>query len=233
MAFINVSKVTKEFKTNNITYKAVDDISLTIDKGEFVILLGDSGAGKSTLLNMLGGLDFITAGDITVDETSLSSLNEKELTLYRRDKVGFVFQFYNLMSSLTVRENIEIIGSNSPGHWDIDELLSYLGLLERKKYFPAQMSGGEQQRVAIARAMYKNPSILLCDEPTGALDYINSKNILALIQRVNREKGKTVVMVTHNNAIDVIAHKVVKMKSGKIRDIIINENPTPVEDLEW
>ncbi|MCL2838527.1 MAG: ABC transporter ATP-binding protein [Oscillospiraceae bacterium] len=230
---IEIKNLIREFKNGDKVFRAVDDVNLTINDGEFVLLLGDSGAGKSTLLNILGGLDTATSGSLCVTEHDLATLNERELNKYRREVIGFVFQFYNLISALTVIENVEIVKGMTKVPLNGEELLEYLGLSHRRNHFPSQMSGGEQQRCAIARALYKNPDILLCDEPTGALDYENSKNILALLQKINRENKKTIIMVTHNNALEPIASKIVKMKSGKITEVIVNENPVNVENLEW
>jgi len=230
---IKTENLTREFKNGDRIFRALDDANLTIDNGEFVLLLGDSGAGKSTLLNILGGLDTATSGHAYVAEQDLATLNERQLNKYRRETIGFVFQFYNLISALTVIENVEIVKGMTKSPLNGEELLEYLGLGHRRNHFPSQLSGGEQQRCAIARALFKNPDILLADEPTGALDYENSKNILALLQKINRENNKPIVMVTHNNALEPIAHKVVRMKSGKIIDIVENKNPVNVDDLEW
>jgi len=233
MPFIEIRSLLKEYESGNVVYRAVDRIDLAINEGEFVILLGDSGAGKSTVLNMLGGLDTITDGDLIVDGENLNGMSERRLIKYRRSSVGFVFQFYNLISSLTALENVRIVERMTDEAFDGAELLEYLGIGHRKRNFPSQMSGGEQQRVAIARAICKNPKLLLCDEPTGALDYLNSKNILSLIQRINRELHKTTVIVTHNNAIEPMADKVIRMRSGKIIDVRVNENPADILALEW
>jgi len=233
MPFIEMKDLLKEYKTGDVIYRAVDKINLEIEEGELVILLGDSGAGKSTVLNMLGGLDTITDGGLFVAGENLKGMSEQRLTKYRRESIGFIFQFYNLISSLTALENVRLVENMTQEPFDAKELLEYLGIGHRQKYFPSQMSGGEQQRISIARALCKNPKLLLCDEPTGALDYLNSKNILSLIQKVNREMNKTTMIVTHNTAISSMANKVVKMKSGKIIDIKYNEHPIDVEDLEW
>jgi len=233
MSAIEIKNLTREFTNGDRVFRALDNANLTINEGEFVLLLGDSGAGKSTLLNILGGLDSATSGQLLVDGRDLTTLNERQLNKYRRETIGFVFQFYNLISALTVRENVEIVKNMTKTPLESGALLEYLGLGHRQKHFPSQLSGGEQQRCAIARALFKNPEILLCDEPTGALDYENSKNILALLQKINRENNKTVIIVTHNNAIEPIATKIARMKSGKITEIIENENPMNVEELEW
>ena len=233
MSYIQIKNVIKEYAAGEVVFRALDDVSLDINEGELVMLLGDSGAGKSTLLNIIGGLDTMTGGDILVNNRSLKDANERAITDYRRKSVGFIFQFYNLVSSLTALENVQLVKKMSENPIDSFELLDYLGIGHRSKNFPSQLSGGEQQRIAIARALCKNPELLLCDEPTGALDYQNSKNILSLIQKVNREKNKTIIIVTHNNAIAPIADKVVRMKSGKIKEVIINDKPSNIEDLEW
>ena len=232
MAYIQVRDVVKEYAAGALVSRALDGVSLDVERGELVMLLGDSGAGKSTLLNILGGLDTLTGGDLTVGGVSLRASSARAMARYRRQSVGFVFQFYNLISSLTALENVRLVRGMSPAPLDGAALLDYLGVGHRKGHFPAQLSGGEQQRVAIARALCKNPDLLLCDEPTGALDYQNSRNILELLQRVNREQGKTTVIVTHNNAIEPMAHKVVRMKSGRITEVLV-QTPTPVEELEW
>jgi len=230
---IEIKNLTREFQNGDKVFRALDNANLTINNGEFVLLLGDSGAGKSTLLNILGGLDGATSGELFVNGRNLATMKERELNKYRRETIGFIFQFYNLISALTVRENVEIVKGMTKTPLNTDELLEYLGLDERKNHFPSQLSGGQQQRCAIARALFKNPDILLADEPTGALDYENSKSILALLQKINRENNKPIIMVTHNNALEPIAHKIVRMKSGRITEIIVNENPVNVEDLEW
>lgn len=233
MSYIEMTDVVKEYAAGELAVRALDGVSLHIEEGELVLFLGDSGAGKSTLLNILGGLDTLTSGDITVSGVSLKASNRRAMARYRRRSVGFVFQFYNLISSLTALENVRLVRNMTDAPLDGLELLRYLGMEERKSAFPAQLSGGEQQRVAIARALCKNPELLLCDEPTGALDYQNSRNILALIQKVNREQNRTTVIVTHNNAIEPMADKVVRMKSGKILEVHINHSPRPIAELEW
>ena len=233
MSYIEVVHVVKEYAAGEVVSRALDDVSLNIEQGELVLFLGDSGAGKSTLLNILGGLDTLTSGDIAVGGVSLRASSRRAMAKYRRRSVGFVFQFYNLISSLSALENVRLVRKMSEHPLDGGEVLEYLGMGHRKDHFPAQLSGGEQQRVAIARALCKNPELLLCDEPTGALDYQNSRVILGLLQKVNREQGKTTVIVTHNNAIEPIADKVVRMRSGRITEVRQNRAPSRVEDLEW
>ena len=212
---------------------ALDGIDFSIDQGEFVIIVGASGAGKSTILNILGGMDTATSGQMTVDGNQISSYNKKQMTEYRRYDVGFVFQFYNLVQNLTARENVELAVQVSKNPLDVDETLEAVGLTDRKGNFPSQLSGGEQQRVAIARALAKNPKMLLCDEPTGALDYNTGKSILKLLQDTARQNDMTVIIVTHNAALTSIGNKVIRVKSGKIESISVNEHPTDIADVEW
>lgn len=233
MPFIEFKDVNKIYKTGEIEIKAVDKISFPIEKGEFVIIVGPSGAGKTTVLNMLGGMDKPTSGVINVDGTDIAKFNEKELTTFRRDEVGFVFQFYNLVPNLTAYENVELATQICKNPVDAEIILAEVGLHNRKDNFPSQLSGGEQQRVSIARALAKNPKLLLCDEPTGALDYITGKSILKLLQDMCREKGMTVIVITHNSALMPMADKIVKINDGRIERILLNENPTPVEQIEW
>ncbi len=233
MPFIEFKNVSKTYKTGEIEIKAVDSISFPIEKGEFVIIVGPSGAGKTTVLNMLGGMDMPTTGVINVDGTDIAGFNEKQLTGYRRDDVGFVFQFYNLVQNLTAYENVELATQICKNPVDAEELLSEVGLANRKDNFPSQLSGGEQQRVAIARALAKNPKLLLCDEPTGALDYVTGKSILQLLQDMCREKGMTVIVITHNSALIPMADKIIKINDGKVERILLNGSPTPVEQIEW
>lgn len=233
MPLIEFKNVVKTYKTGEIEIKAVDGISFPIEKGEFVIIVGPSGAGKTTVLNMLGGMDMPTSGEIKVDTIDIAKFDEKQLTGYRRDDVGFVFQFYNLVQNLTAYENIELATQICKNPVDAETLLSEVGLANRKDNFPSQLSGGEQQRVAIARALAKNPKLLLCDEPTGALDYITGKSILKLLQDMCREKGMTVIVITHNSALMPMADKIIKINDGKVERILINEQPTPVEQIEW
>ncbi len=233
MPLIEFKNVVKTYKTGEIEIKAVDGISFPIEKGEFVIIVGPSGAGKTTVLNMLGGMDMPTSGEIKVDTVDIAKFDEKQLTGYRRDDVGFVFQFYNLVQNLTAYENIELATQLCKNPVDAEALLAEVGLANRKDNFPSQLSGGEQQRVAIARALAKNPKLLLCDEPTGALDYITGKSILQLLQDMCREKGMTVIVITHNSALMPMADKIIKINDGKVERILINEQPTPIEQIEW
>lgn len=230
---VKVTDLKKHYQMGEVTVKALRGDSFEIVDGEFIVVLGPSGSGKSTLLNMIGGMDQPTSGQVMFYEDEVTQYNEKELTQYRRDKIGFVFQFYNLMANLTARENVELATEICSDPLDIDEVMNDVGLDERKNHFPSQMSGGEQQRVAIARAVAKNPKLLLCDEPTGALDYSTGKSILRLLVDINKKYNKTVMVITHNAAIGNIADTVIKMRSGEIEEIIKNENPTAPERIEW
>lgn len=233
MSFIEMKNVTKTYKMGEVEIKALDDVGFGIEKGEFVVIVGPSGAGKTTILNILGGMDTATSGEIFVDNETITKFDEKALTGYRRDDVGFVFQFYNLVGNLTALENVELALQISKNPLNAKTVLQEVGLGNRMDNFPAQLSGGEQQRVSIARALAKNPKLLLCDEPTGALDYITGKSILKLLQDTCREKGVTIVVITHNLAIAPMADKVIKVKNGKIDQILMNKRPTPVEYIEW
>ncbi|MGN0569774.1 MAG: ABC transporter ATP-binding protein [Candidatus Fimenecus sp.] len=233
MSFIDLKDVTKTYKMGEVEIKAVDGVSFPIEKGEFVVIVGPSGAGKTTVLNILGGMDKPTSGTITVDGTDISKFKEKELTKYRRDDVGFVFQFYNLVQNLTALENVELASQICQNPVSAEEVLREVGLGSRLDNFPSQLSGGEQQRVSIARALAKNPKLLLCDEPTGALDYITGKSILKLLQDTCREKKMTVIVITHNSALTPMADKIIQIKNGKVDKILLNQNPTPVELIEW
>ncbi|MGN0539254.1 MAG: ABC transporter ATP-binding protein [Candidatus Fimenecus sp.] len=233
MSFIDLKDVTKTYKMGEVEIKAVDGVSFPIEKGEFVVIVGPSGAGKTTVLNILGGMDKPTSGSITVDGTDISKFKEKELTKYRRDDVGFVFQFYNLVQNLTALENVELASQICQNPVGAEEVLREVGLGSRLDNFPSQLSGGEQQRVSIARALAKNPKLLLCDEPTGALDYITGKSILKLLQDTCREKKMTVIVITHNSALTPMADKIIQIKNGKVDKILLNPNPTPVELIEW
>ena len=233
MSFIEVKNVTKTYKMGEVEIKALDDAGFGIEKGEFVVVVGPSGAGKTTILNILGGMDTATSGEIFVDNEDVAKFDEKALTAYRRDDVGFVFQFYNLVGNLTALENVELALQISKNPLSAKTVLQEVGLSNRMHNVPAQLSGGEQQRVSIARALAKNPKLLLCDEPTGALDYVTGKSILKLLQDTCREKGVTIVVITHNLAIAPMADKVIKVKNGKIDQILQNKRPTPVEYIEW
>lgn len=231
--YIEVKNIKKHYQMGEVKIKALDGVDFSIKKGEFVVVAGPSGAGKSTVLNILGGMDNLSSGEITVDGKDISRYNSKQLTTYRRQDIGFVFQFYNLVQNLTAIENIELATQICENPLDPEKVLEQVGLKERRNNFPAQLSGGEQQRVAIARALAKNPKLLLCDEPTGALDYNTGKAILKLLQDTCREMGMTVIVITHNLAITPMADKVIKVKNGKVHSIDINENPVPVERIEW
>ncbi|EQB87343.1 putative ABC transport system ATP-binding protein [Clostridium punense] len=231
--YIEVKNIKKHYQMGEVKIKALDGVDFSIKKGEFVVVAGPSGAGKSTVLNILGGMDNLSSGEITVDGKDISRYNLKQLTTYRRQDIGFVFQFYNLVQNLTAIENIELATQISENPLDPEKVLEQVGLKERRNNFPAQLSGGEQQRVAIARALAKNPKLLLCDEPTGALDYNTGKAILKLLQDTCREMRMTVIVITHNLAITPMADKVIKVKNGKVHSIDINENPVPVERIEW
>ena len=233
MSFIELKDVVKEYKTGEVSIKAADGISLSIEKGEFVVIVGPSGAGKTTVLNILGGMDTLTSGSVIVDGTDISKYNSKNLTAYRRYEIGFVFQFYNLVQNLTAKENVELANQISKNPLDAAEVLTEVGLKDRMNNFPAQLSGGEQQRVAIARALAKNPKMLLCDEPTGALDYNTGKAILKLLQDTCRKKGMTVIVITHNQAIVPMADRVFKIKNGQVSDTYVNNSIVSVERIEW
>lgn len=233
MKYLELKDVCKDYKTNEVTFRALDKISINLDNGEFVVILGQSGAGKTTLLNLLGGMDNATEGSIILDGKEVSSFSKKELTNYRRTDIGFIFQFYNLMPNLTALENVELATEICPNALDPKEILENVGLQDRLNNFPAQLSGGEQQRVSIARAIAKNPKILLCDEPTGALDYITGKQILKLLYDTSKKNNKLVIVVTHNQALKDMADKVIHIKNGKIESIEINQNPKDVMELEW
>lgn len=233
MAFIEVRNITKTYKSGEVEFKALDEIGFGIEKGEFVVIVGPSGAGKTTILNILGGMDTATSGSLYVDNVDITKYNEAQLTAYRRDDVGFVFQFYNLVGNLTALENVELSMEISKNPLKATDVLKEVGLSNRLDNFPAQLSGGEQQRVSIARALAKNPKLLLCDEPTGALDYITGKSILKLLQDTCREKGVTVIVITHNTALAPMADKVIKVKNGRVDKLLLNQKPTPVEYIEW
>ncbi len=231
--FIQFRNVKKIYRMGEVEIEALAGVDFTIDQGEFVIIAGASGAGKTTILNILGGMDSLSSGEIVVAGKTISRYKPKELITYRRHDVGFVFQFYNLVPNLTARENVELAAQISKNPLDLDRVLSDVGLDDRKNNFPAQLSGGEQQRVAIARALAKNPKLLLCDEPTGALDYRTGKSILKLLQDTCRKTGTTVVIITHNLALTAIGDKVIRVKSGRIDSILRNKTPMDVEKVEW
>ncbi|MEW9701831.1 ABC transporter ATP-binding protein [Paenibacillus sp. SI8] len=230
---IEFKKVTKEYKIGEVLIKALNGVDFSISEGEFVVILGASGAGKSTILNILGGMDTATSGQVFVGDQEITRLNEKKLTQYRGENVGFVFQFYNLIPNLNALENVEFATEVCKDHLDAKDILYKVGLKDRIQNFPSQLSGGEQQRVAIARAVAKNPLLLLCDEPTGALDYVTGKSVLKLLQDLNKETKKCVVLVTHNSAIAPMADKIIKVKSGMIESVTINEEKQSVEGIEW
>lgn len=231
--YIEFNNVKKIYEMGEVKIEALSGVDFHIEEGEFVIIAGASGAGKSTILNILGGMDTSTSGEIVVDNNIISSYSEKELVKYRRYDIGFVFQFYNLVQNLTAIENVELATQISKNPMDPGEILDAVGLGDRKHNFPAQLSGGEQQRVAIARALAKNPKILLCDEPTGALDYNTGKSILKLLQDTGRDLGMTVVVITHNLAIAPMGDKIIKVRNGRVESQEINKNPIPVERIEW
>ncbi len=231
--FLEIRGIHKSYGQNDNRIEVLKDINLDVEKGEFVVLLGPSGSGKSTLLNILGGIDSADEGTISIQGEYMNTMNSKKLALYRKNHLGYIFQQYNLIPNLTVRENIEVGAYLSKKPLDIDSLIETLGLSAHQDKLPNQLSGGQQQRTSIGRAIIKNPDILLCDEPTGALDYATSKDILKLIETVNQKYGNTIIMVTHNAAIQYMADKVVKLRDGKIRSIITNPSKVEAEDLEW
>lgn len=232
-AFIEFKNVKKVYKTGEVEINALRDASFEINKGEFCVIVGASGAGKTTILNILGGMDTLTSGSAWLDGAEISAFDKKALTEYRRYDVGFVFQFYNLVQNLTALENVELAAQICKEPLDASQVLDMVGLSQRKKNFPAQLSGGEQQRVAIARALAKNPKVLLCDEPTGALDYNTGKAVLKLLQDTCRSTGKTVIVITHNQAITAMADRVITVKSGTVESIRQNEHPADVNTIEW
>ena len=233
MSYIEFDKVSKIYQMGEVEIKALDELSFSIDKGEFVVILGASGAGKTTILNILGGMDTATSGRIVVDDNNISLADEKQLTEYRRYDIGFVFQFYNLVQNLTAKENVELALQICRFPLDPVRILKLVGLEERMNNFPSQLSGGEQQRVAIARAVAKNPKLLLCDEPTGALDYQTGKQVLKVLQDLAFEERMTVVVVTHNSALAHMGNKIINVRSGKVESIVINEHPMSIEDIEY
>lgn len=233
MSFIVLDSVVKQYKMGEVLVKAADGVTFQIEKGEFAVLVGPSGAGKTTVLNILGGMDTCDGGHVFVDSQEISLFSARQLTDYRRYDIGFVFQFYNLIPNLTALENVELASQICNNPLDAAETLADVGLKDRINNFPSQLSGGEQQRVSIARALAKNPKLLLCDEPTGALDYDTGKLILALLQKTCREKGMTVIVITHNQAITPMADRVIHIHNGSVADIALNNSPTPVERIEW
>ncbi|WP_313756702.1 ABC transporter ATP-binding protein [Tissierella sp.] len=230
---LKIMALNKFYEMGEVKVAAIKNINLEIYKGEFLVILGPSGSGKSTLLNILGGMDLPTEGKIFIDNEDITNYNDKKLTAYRREKIGFVFQFYNLMANLTARENIELATELCKNGLNIDDVLKSVGLEDREDHFPSQMSGGEQQRVAIARAVAKNPMLLLCDEPTGALDFETGIKILKLLKDINKRYKKTVIVITHNTPIGQMADRVIRMRSGEITDIKRNDNPINPERIEW
>lgn len=231
--FVSLKDITKVYRMGEVEIHAVDGINFEIEKGEFVVIVGPSGAGKTTVLNLLGGMDTATSGTILVDGEDITKYNERKLTGYRRDDIGFVFQFYNLVPNLTVKENVELALQICKNPLDAQTVLEDVGLGHRLDNFPAQLSGGEQQRVSIARALAKNPKLLLCDEPTGALDYNTGKAILQLLQDMCREKGMTVIVITHNSALAPMADRLIKIKNGKVSSMEKNDSPMSIADIEW
>ena len=232
-AFVEFEHVKKTYRMGEVTIDALRDATFSVEQGELCVIVGPSGAGKTTLLNILGGMDTLTDGKIHLGGEEISSYNERKLTAYRRHDVGFVFQFYNLVPNLTALENVELAAQICKDGLDAEEMLRSVGLEHRMANFPAQLSGGEQQRVAIARALAKNPKLLLCDEPTGALDYTTGKAILKLLQDMSRKKGMTVIIITHNGALTAMADRIIRVKNGMVTDVMRNENPVDVEEIEW
>lgn len=232
-AFVEFNNVTKQYVMGEVTITAVDHVSFSVNEGEFAVVVGQSGAGKTTVLNILGGIDSCDSGEIYVGGREISKLRGRALAAYRRYDIGFVFQFYNLIQNLTARENVELATQICKDSLDAEEVLKSVGLADRTNNFPSQLSGGEQQRVSIARALAKRPKLLLCDEPTGALDFNTGKNILKLLQTKCREDGMTVILITHNAAITPMANRVISMRSGKIVSNVINDQPKPIEEIEW
>lgn len=233
MGYVEFKNICKTYDSGDVKVEALKNVSFEIEKGEICVIVGQSGAGKTTLLNVLGGMDNATSGEIILDGKNISNLNRRQMENYRRHDIGFVFQFYNLIPNLTALENVEIASQLSKNPLDSMEILKEVGLQDRINNFPAQLSGGEQQRVSIARALAKNPKLLLCDEPTGALDYETGKAVLKLLQDCSREKGMTVLIITHNSALTAMADRVIKVKNGQISSVKKNETIVPVEDIEW
>ncbi len=233
MSYIEFKDVVKEYKMGEVSIKALDNTNFQIEKGELVVIVGPSGAGKTTALNILGGMDTVTSGEVIIDGKNISKFKNKQLTKYRREDIGFVFQFYNLVQNLTAIENVELATQICKKPLDPKEILIKVGLEDRLKNFPSQLSGGEQQRVAIARAIAKNPKLLLCDEPTGALDYKTGKQILQLLQDTCRKENMTVIIITHNAALTPMADRIIHFKNGTASSIELNENPVPISEIEW
>ena len=231
--FIEFQNVSKIYHMGEVEIPALHDASFTIEKGEICIIVGPSGAGKTTLLNILGGMDRLTDGKVFLDGAEISAYDKKQMTAYRRYDIGFVFQFYNLIQNLTARENVELAAQICKDPVSADEVLEHVGLAQRANNFPSQLSGGEQQRVAIARALAKNPKLLLCDEPTGALDYVTGKSVLKILQNTARERGMTVVIITHNSALTAMANRVIRLKNGKVVSNTVNESPKSIDLIEW
>lgn len=233
MAYIEFDRVVKEYPSGRTTIRALDEASFTADRGELTVILGQSGAGKTTALNILGGMDTATSGRVVVGGRDITGLRKRDLIAYRRMDIGFVFQFYNLVPNLTALENVELASQICPDHFDPADTLHKVGLGDRLSNFPAQLSGGEQQRVSIARAIAKKPKLLLCDEPTGALDYETGKEVLQLLQDICRDENMTVLIITHNSALAPMAHKVIRFRSGKVVGEDVDPAPTPIADIEW
>jgi putative ABC transport system ATP-binding protein len=231
MSYIEVNNVVKLYNDGNV--KAADGVSFTGEKGEIIVIVGPSGAGKTTILNLIGGMDSVTSGKIVIDGKDISKYNERALTTYRRNDIGFVFQFYNLIPNLTAKENVELASQICKDALNPEQILKDVGLENRMNNFPGQLSGGEQQRVSIARAIAKNPKLLLCDEPTGALDYNTGKDVLKLLQNTAIQKNITVIIITHNQAITPMANRIIKIKNGKVSENIINSNPISIDEIEW
>lgn len=231
--FVKVEGLIKSYRTGELSTQVLKGIEMSLDKGEIGVILGPSGSGKSTLLNIIGGIDRCDSGKVTVDGEEVTKLHDDELTDYRREKIGFIFQFYNLIPNLTVGENIEVVSNISKSPLPVDEVLNAVGMKDKKHRFPRELSGGEQQRVSIARAVVKNPKLLLCDEPTGALDFITSREILKLLQKINKDFGTTILMITHNAAISAMANRVYRVRSGEIAESLINKTVASAERIEW
>ncbi|MFZ5353675.1 MAG: ABC transporter ATP-binding protein [Bacillota bacterium] len=231
--FLKVESLKKSYKTGEVVTNVLKGVTMELDKGEIGVILGPSGSGKSTLMNIIGGIDRCDSGKVEVDGADVAVMSDIELTDYRRGQVGFIFQFYNLIPNLTVGENVEIVSNISKNPLDTDKILQAVGMLDKKNRFPRELSGGEQQRVSIARAVVKNPKLLLCDEPTGALDFITSREILRLLQQINKDFGTTILMITHNTAISAMASRVFKVRSGEIIESVVNENIISAERIEW